>query len=227
MRALKWAVANEYATRNVAQLVDGPKNSKQANLDDALDRDQSIKVLTTVNDDPMEVAAVLGLKLALRISEVCALRRSDCDFAKKELHVRRSKTASGVRTLPMIPDVERALKTRFIHQKREKLAAGPLWRDSGYVLTMATGRDVNTRWLRTWWHKRCSDAGVGHHRFHAARHTAATLMLDDGVPLEVVSAILGHKSLTITADIYAKVTKDAMRRTLVNYSNNMKDTKSA
>jgi site-specific recombinase XerD len=40
------------------------------------------------------------------------------------------------------------------------------------------------------------------------------LLLDEGVPLEVVSAILGHAGLAITADVYAKVTADSMRRSL-------------
>jgi integrase len=41
-------------------------------------------------------------------------------------------------------------------------------------------------------------------------------LLDSGVPLEVVSAILGHATLAVTSDIYAKVTDDAKRRALVN-----------
>jgi len=52
---------------------------------------------------------------------------------------------------------------------------------------------------------------AGRRRFHASRHTAATLMLNAGVPLEVVSATLGHAGLAITADIYAKVRPELQR----------------
>ena len=45
-------------------------------------------------------------------------------------------------------------------------------------------------------------------------HTV-TLLLEQGVPLEVVTAILGHAGQAITADVYAKVTADSMRRSLV------------
>jgi integrase len=62
-----------------------------------------------------------------------------------------------------------------------------------------------------WWHDLTIAAGVGRRRFHASRHTAATLMLNNGVPLEVVSATLGHAGLAITADIYAKVRADLQR----------------
>ena len=51
-------------------------------------------------------------------------------------------------------------------------------------------------------------------RFHASRHTAATLLLEAGVPLEVESAILGHSSIGVTANIYAKVRTDLKRRAL-------------
>ena len=40
---------------------------------------------------------------------------------------------------------------------------------------------------------------------HASRHTCATVMLANGVPLEVVSAILRHASIRMTADAYARV----------------------
>jgi hypothetical protein len=39
-------------------------------------------------------------------------------------------------------------------------------------------------------------------------------MPDSGVPLEVVSAILGHAGLAITADVYERPTMDAKRRSL-------------
>ena len=56
----------------------------------------------------------------------------------------------------------------------------------------------------------CEEAGIGRRRFHALRHTTATLLLDEGVPLNVISVQLGHSSLAITADIYAKVSKPAL-----------------
>jgi integrase len=43
---------------------------------------------------------------------------------------------------------------------------------------------------------------------------AAVLLLDQGVPLEVVSAVLGHANLSITSDVYGRVTTDAKRRAL-------------
>jgi hypothetical protein len=48
--------------------------------------------------------------------------------------------------------------------------------------------------------------GLPHKRFHDLRHTAATLLLEQGVPIKMVSAMLGHTSIAIAADIYSHVT---------------------
>jgi site-specific recombinase XerD len=51
---------------------------------------------------------------------------------------------------------------------------------------------------------------------HWLRHTAATRMLRDGVPIEVVSKLLGHASVSTTADIYGHLTAEDARRVLEN-----------
>ncbi len=48
-------------------------------------------------------------------------------------------------------------------------------------------------------------AGLPNIRFHDTRHTAAVLMLAQGIPLKVVSQVLGHSKIATTADIYAHV----------------------
>jgi integrase len=46
-------------------------------------------------------------------------------------------------------------------------------------------------------------AGLGRWHLHEARHTAASLMLAMGTRLEIVSRVLGHSSVTVTADVYS------------------------
>jgi len=47
--------------------------------------------------------------------------------------------------------------------------------------------------------------GISKHRFHDLRHTTATLLLAQGVPLRVLQELLGHSQLATTADIYTHV----------------------
>jgi site-specific recombinase XerD len=76
--------------------------------------------------------------------------------------------------------------------------------DPEFVLTTTIGTALDRRNVLCSWRDLTTRAGVGRLRFHE-RHTAATLMLNNGVPLEVVSKMLGHAGLAITADVYAEV----------------------
>lgn len=55
------------------------------------------------------------------------------------------------------------------------------------------------------------DAGVRRIRFHDLRHTCASLLLAQGVPLRVVMDVLGHSQLAITTDLYSDVMPTALR----------------
>jgi integrase len=55
-------------------------------------------------------------------------------------------------------------------------------------------------------------AGLPHQRFHDLRHARATLLLEDGEDLGVVSRILGHSQIATTADVYAHLTPAMLER---------------
>jgi integrase len=106
--------------------------------------------------------------------------------------------------LALPPFVVAALRRHRTAQKEDRLAA-PVWADPGLVFTTTIGTAIHRRNALRWWHQLTERAGVGRRRFHATRHTAATLMLNNDVPLDVVSKTLGHAGLAITSDIYAEV----------------------
>jgi integrase len=211
-RALRWAEQTQVVGRNVARIVDGPKLDQYAS--DALTAEEALAVLAQAKGDRLEALAVVALRLGLRRGEALDLRWDDVDLDASELTVRKAKTAAGARTVPLVAGTAAALREHRRRQAAERLAAGSLWQDSGWVFTIQDGRPLHPRVALKWWHRLTTEAGIGRRRFHAARHTTATLLLDQGVPLEVVSAVLGHANLSITADIYARVTADAKRRAL-------------
>ena len=53
--------------------------------------------------------------------------------------------------------------------------------------------------------------GLRHIKLHAARHTCATLMHLDGVPVAVIAAWIGHKDASLTLRLYAHSQQDALR----------------
>jgi len=81
-----------------------------------------------------------------------------------------------------------------------------------YVFTTPIGSPIDPRNLTRHCHALTEKAGLGHGGFHALRHSAATIMLSMGVPLEVISRTRGHARYAITADIYAHVGSDLQRR---------------
>ncbi|HXH20539.1 MAG TPA: site-specific integrase [Dehalococcoidia bacterium] len=72
----------------------------------------------------------------------------------------------------------------------------PLWRSQ-----------VRRAWLRL-----LEKAGLPHLRIHDLRHSAASLLLAEGVPVKVVSEMLGHSDVATTLRIYAHVLEGAQEQ---------------
>jgi integrase len=197
--------------RNVASLARGPK-AKPTKIDDSLDAAEAATVLQAASGDRLEAIAVLALTTGMRQGEIIALRWDAIDLDAATVTVRRSttKTEAGERTIALPPMAVAALRRHRARQAEERLAA-PVWDDPEIVFTDEIGRRLNRTAVLRWWHRLTINAGVGRRRFHASRHTAATLMLNSGVRLEVVSKTLGHAGLAITADVYAKVRPELQR----------------
>jgi integrase len=221
--ALTYAQRHGLVVQNVARLSEAPPNTR-AKIDDTLTDAELAAILEGPTDDRLHAMAVVCLLLGLRSGEVRALRWSDIDFdagvvrvdaALTDGRVRATtKTANANRNLPIPSVVAAALKKHRKLQAAEALKA-PVWHnDEGYVFTTTIGTPLDRHNALRWWKRLCEQAGIPPRRLHAARHTAATWLLQQGVPLEVVSAVLGHASLSITADIYAEVRSDAMRSAL-------------
>jgi integrase len=208
-RGLRQAEQWGKVQRNAAALVDAPAKGA-THLDDALDVTEAAAVLQTASGDRLEAMAVLVLATGLRKGEALRLRWEDVDLDAATLTVVESKTDAGERTIGIPPFVVAALRSHRARQAAERLAAR-WWADKRLVFTTPFGTAIHPTSALRWWHNLTIAAGVGRRRFHASRHTAATLMLNNGVPLEVVSATLGHAGLAITADVYAKVRPELQR----------------
>jgi integrase len=79
------------------------------------------------------------------------------------------------------------------------------------MFTDALGNPMRPDAVSRVFHETATRLGLQPIRFHDLRHSAASLMLAQGVPLKTVSETLGHASIAITADVYAHVTPDLRR----------------
>jgi len=107
-------------------------------------------------------------------------------------------------TLP--GQVVTALRAFRTTQARERLAAGPAYEDTGYVLVDELGAPQRTDWLRRRAYTLMAAAGVRKVRLYDARHSCLTYLAVNGVPAEIVSAWAGHSDLSMAARVYVHPT---------------------
>lgn len=191
-------------------------------------------LMTAVEDDRLAALFRLALTLGLRQGEVLGLRWEDVDLDGGTLRVRHAlqridgvltlkepKSEKSKRTLRLPPSLVTALRAHHDRQAFDRATAGPRWVESRLVFATGTGTPLDPRNVIRSWHRLLNAHGLTRRPFHTCRHTAASLLLAEGVPLKVVQEVLGHSLLSTTADIYAHLTPaafqeaaDAMERAL-------------
>ncbi|MEI4273892.1 site-specific integrase [Klenkia sp. LSe6-5] len=118
------------------------------------------------------------------------------------------KSARSHRTVAMPVELVAQLRARRTAQLQERLVAGSRWRGGelgDLVWTQPDGAPIDHRADWQAWRDLCDRAGVPRLRVHDARHTAATLMLVQGIPARVVMGVLGHSTIQLTLDTYSHV----------------------
>jgi integrase len=96
-------------------------------------------------------------------------------------------------------------------QEKERIAAGSSWQGSPCVFTTPIGTPVDPRGDYREFRKLLGRAGVSSVRLHDLRHTAASLLLAQGVPARVVMEILGHSQIALTMNTYSHVAPEVSR----------------
>jgi integrase len=124
---------------------------------------------------------------------------------RTQLRVTEPKSARSRRTIYMPSVVETALQRHRTRQRRERLAAGRYWEDTGLAFTTPIGTALDPRNATREFHALCETARVPKIRFHDLRHTAATLLLVQGVDPRTIMETLGHSQISLTMNTYSHV----------------------
>jgi integrase len=115
------------------------------------------------------------------------------------------KTQRSKRTIPLPAPLITALEVHSERQEKERVTAGSLWRGSSCVFTTPVGTPVDPRNDNREFKKLLARAGLPFVRLHDLRHTAASLLLAQGVPARLVMEILGHSQIALTMNTYSHV----------------------
>ncbi|MGH9121504.1 MAG: tyrosine-type recombinase/integrase [Acidimicrobiales bacterium] len=235
-RALGQAEREGLIPRNVAALSMPPRVIQPEGR--SLSIEQALSLLEAASGNRLEAGYLLMLSYGLRRGELLGLSWSDLDRSGPTLAVRRAvrrrkgargpdgtypggatvrvevaelKTRRSRRQLYLTQGIVDALDAHAIAQAKEKAKAGELWVESGLIFTSSIGTPIDPDNFAKTFVRLCQEAGLGHWHPHEARHSAASVMLAQGVPLEVVSEVLGHSSIAITKDVYGHLVEGAKR----------------
>lgn len=225
-RAIRYAEQEGMVARNVAAIADGVKVPAPEGR--AMTAEQARQLLTHLQGHRLEAPVTVAM-LGLRRGELLGLTWDDLDLdaTPARLTVRRAlkrirgiglvveepKTRQSRRTIHVPAPVVEVLRRHRQRQVTERLAAGSAWTAEplGYDFIFRTegGEQLDPDNFRNALYRATEAAGIGRWSPHALRHSSATLMLAAGVPLEVISEVLGHSSIRVTSDIYAHLQEPA------------------
>ncbi|MCL4561925.1 MAG: site-specific integrase [Chloroflexi bacterium] len=181
-----------------------------------LDESQVSQFLVAAKASRYEALYHLAIVTGMRQGELLGLKWTDLYWTSGTLYVRRQlqevtgqgrefvepKTRSGRRSIRLGEATLTVLRAHQEHQKLERLVVGKRWKENGLIFTSAVGTPVYPRNMFRDYQETLDQAGLPRIRFHDLRHTAASLMLNHGVPVIVASKRLGHAKPSITLDIY-------------------------
>lgn len=213
-RALADAQRWGHVTRNVADLADPPREARTHMRTWSTDELRSF--LDHAEDDRLYAAYVLLATTGMRRGEALGLRWRSLDLNRARVSVstalvvvdakvvfQEPKTASGRRTVPILPETVAALKTHRKTQLAEKMLLGPDYADDDLLFCRQDGTSLHPTMFSRRFDQLATDAQLRRIRLHDLRHTFATHMLQAGVIVKVVSEILGHASVALTYDTYS------------------------
>lgn len=212
--ALGWAERKGHIPRNVVRFTASP--TQEGTKHRSMTEEQAWAVLDAAKGTRYEAAFALMLSLGPRPGECLGLRWSNIDLDAGTVTIRHSLHRDGTlgtvkndgsrRRLKLPNELVPMFRARRAAQAADKLRAGEYWcgDPDPLVFTTDVGRPVSDRNLaQRDFADICATAEVGTWHLHECRHTAATVMLTNGVPIEVVSKILGHADIRMTANVYA------------------------
>lgn len=176
-------------------------------------------------DTDLEMPVYLALSLGLRRGEVLGLKWDRIDFIGNTVRIEeqwaqtssgyafsRLKTKYSRRTIPMDAPIKAELLKFKQKQDLIKIDMGSRYDDHGLVCCQKDGTPFRPEYSSQAFSRLVDKLKIDSLRFHDLRHTFASRALSGGVSLFMVSRMLGHASISITADIYGHPTDEAFRQ---------------
>ncbi|MHB8191412.1 MAG: tyrosine-type recombinase/integrase [Ferrimicrobium sp.] len=223
--SLDQAVRWKLLTSNPARLSAAIKQRQARGR--SLNPDEAKTLLRATQSDRLRALWVLMLSTGLRRGEAIALAWSDYNSSAQTLRIERNrkkaggatvvgdlKTERSRRTLPLPAFVVQELETHRSNQRAEQEhleSLGVEWKEPMAMFTTAWGHWLDPDNTSKAFKRLAEKAGLGNWHIHELRHSAASLLLAQGVSLGEVSELIGHASIRVTADVYGHLQPERLR----------------
>lgn len=220
-KALKYAVRLDLIPGNPVDKVERPKPEKY--LAGYYTAEEMERLFDAARNHRLELIIQFAAFYGLRRGEVLGLRWEAIDFEAGTLTIRhivtstnmdgkhilveadRAKTKSSLRTLPLVAAFAQRLRELKARQAYNRQLCGSCYNTKydGYVFVDEMGNLILPNSVTEGFAKLLADNGLRKIRFHDLRHSCASLLLKQGVPMKQIQEWLGHSDISTTANIYA------------------------
>ena len=211
-QAVKW----NYIKVNPNNKIDKPKRDR--NEIEVYSKEEVIQLLECLQNESIKYQAIIymALDLGCREGELVGLTWNDIDFKTRMVTINKTiqvtkgkvieketKTINSDRKLFVSESTLNILKEYQKEQKKKRLRLGDKWGNSERVFTTEMGADMNHDTPYQIFKKIKKKYGLKDIKFHALRHTNASLKISEGIQPQIISKSLGHSSVEITHKFYS------------------------
>lgn len=220
-RALKYAVKIKTIQSNPAVNVERPRKEKF--IGSFYDKKEVNTLFDIIQGHPLEVAIKLAAFYGLRREEIIGLKWNAIDFENSTLTIQHTvtecnlngkhievasdtaKTDSSLRTMPLVTNFREMLLAKKEKQEHYRKLCGRSYCKEylDYIFVNEMGERWKPRYLSDGFKRILEQNGLRRIRFHDLRHTCASLLLANNVPMKKIQEWLGHSDFSTTANIYA------------------------
>lgn len=220
-RALKYAVKIKTIQSNPAVNVERPRKEKF--IGSFYDKKEINTLFDIIQGHPLEVAVKLAAFYGLRREEIIGLKWTAIDFENNTLTIQHTvtecnldgkhievasdtaKTDSSLRTMPLVTNFRAMLLAKKEKQEHYRKLCGRSYCKEylDYIFVNEMGERWKPRYLSDGFKRILEQNGLRRIRFHDLRHTCASLLLANNVPMKKIQEWLGHSDFSTTANNYA------------------------
>lgn len=234
-KAMKYARKHDLIASNPMDNVERPKSQRYVGAFYSVSELETL--FQAVKGDPCEFPVLMAAFYGLRRSEIMGLRWRAIDFENNLITIDhtvvqcmcdgttitvekdRTKNQSSCRSMPLVPQYRDLLLRMKVRQECCRKLCGNCYTESEYIFVNDMGEPYQPNYVTQHFKLVLRKNHLRSIRFHDLRHTCASLLLKNGVPMKDIQEWLGHSSYNTTANIYAHLDTSSKNTSASKMSN--------